>query len=261
MSLSAAVTRILTLSGFPPELKTRDIQAAFGEWENERGGFKIKWVDDTTLMLVFQDAVAAKRAYLSTLLQPPAQLVSAPSTSNRRIVIKPYDGPDAQNIIQNVNSRTNPTRGGHAARQSVSVTSGGVPLGGVHKRGASYASAAGSFGRVGGLDVAAATANANSNNNREPSPTLPNLPTHPSLNALISSSLNDLTPPGEVPEAGGYIEGAPVHGGVPPKVGDPARRMVGHALGIRHPGIASTRAEAAVKELEKGMAGVAIMAE
>lgn len=60
MSLSAAVTRILTLSGFPSELKTRDIQAAFGEWENERGGFKIKWVDDTTLMLVFQDAVTGE---------------------------------------------------------------------------------------------------------------------------------------------------------------------------------------------------------
>ncbi|KAG8902051.1 hypothetical protein FRC01_009675 [Tulasnella sp. 417] len=252
MSLSAAVTRILTLSGFPPELKTRDIQASFGEWENERGGFKIKWVDDTTLMLVFQDAVTAKRAYLSTLLQPPAQLVSGPSASNRRIVIKPYDGPDAQTIIQNVNSRTNPTRGGHAARQSVSVTSGGVPLGGVHKRGASYASAAGSFGRVGGLDVAAATALAN--NNREPSPTLPSLPTHPSLNALISSSLNDLTPPGEVAE-----DGSPISTGLPPKVGDPARRMVGHALGIRHPGITSARAD--VKELEKGMAGVAIMAE
>lgn len=205
--------------------------------------------------------VPAKRAYLSTLLQPPVQLVSGPSASNRRMVIKPYDGPDAQTIIQNVNSRTNPTRGGHATRQSVSVTSGGVPLGGVHKRGASYASAAGSFGRIGGLDVAAATANANSNSNREPSPTLPNLPTHPSLNALISSSLNDLTPPGEVPEAGGYMEGAPINSGVAPKVGDPARRMVGHALGIRHPGIPSTRAEAAVKELEKGMAGVAIMAE
>lgn len=213
----------------------------------------VGWHSNFLGLTLVASGVAAKRAYLSTLLQPPAQLVSGPSASNRRIVIKPYDGPDAQTIIQNVNSRTNPTRGGHATRQSVSVTSGGVPLGGVHKRGASYASAAGSFGRAGGLDVAAATA-AIANNGREPSPTLPNLPTHPSLNALISSSLNDLTPPGEVPEDGS-------HGGtgLPPKVGDPARRMVGHALGIRHPGIA--RADSAVKELEKGMAGVAIMAE
>ncbi|KAG8988718.1 hypothetical protein FRB90_002563 [Tulasnella sp. 427] len=255
MSLSAAVTRILTLSGFPPELKTRDIQAAFGEWENERGGFKIKWVDDTTLMLVFQDAVTAKRAYLSTLLQPPAQLVNSASGSNRRIIVKPYDGLDAQAIIQNVNSRTNPTRGGHASRQSVSVTSGGVALGGAHKRGASYASAAGSFGRAGGLDVAAANA---STGNREPSPTLPNLPTHPSLNALISSGLNDLTPPGHSKEGSSYVDGA--SGGAAPKVGDPAKRMVGHALGIRHPGVANTRPDT-VKELEKGMAGVAITAE
>jgi hypothetical protein len=54
-SLSASVTRILALSGFPSELKTKDIQAAFTEWENERGGFKIKWIDDTGLLLVFAD--------------------------------------------------------------------------------------------------------------------------------------------------------------------------------------------------------------
>ena len=57
MSLSACVTRILSLSGFPPELKTRDIQAAFAEFENERGGFKIKWIDDTSLLVVFNDPV------------------------------------------------------------------------------------------------------------------------------------------------------------------------------------------------------------
>ncbi len=57
MSLSACVTRILALSGFPPELKTRDIQAAFAEFENERGGFKIKWIDDTSLLVVFSDPV------------------------------------------------------------------------------------------------------------------------------------------------------------------------------------------------------------
>jgi hypothetical protein len=55
-NLSAAVTRILCLTGFPKELKTKDIQAAFSEWENQNGGFKIKWIDDTSLYIVFQDA-------------------------------------------------------------------------------------------------------------------------------------------------------------------------------------------------------------
>jgi len=250
MSLSAAVTRILTLSGFPPELKTRDIQASFSEWENERGGFKIKWVDDTTLMLVFNDAVTAKRAYLSTLLEPPSQL-SFP-TAERKIVIKPYDGPDAQAIIQNVNNRTNNPRG-HGTRQSMSV-SGSAPANGVHKRGMSYAGAANSVGRASGLDVITANGVGGANAAREHSPTLPSLPSHPTLNALISSTLSDLTPPGE---SGEYLADGPI--GLPPKVGDPARRMVGHALGIRHPGIG--KADGAMKDMEKSMGGLAIMAE
>lgn len=54
-SLSASVTRILYLTGFPKELKTKDIQAAFSEYEGINGGFKIKWKDDTSLLIVFQD--------------------------------------------------------------------------------------------------------------------------------------------------------------------------------------------------------------
>ena len=58
--LSASVTRILSLSGFPKELKTKDIQAAFSEWENIMGGFRIKWLDDTSLLIVFNDAGTGK---------------------------------------------------------------------------------------------------------------------------------------------------------------------------------------------------------
>lgn len=58
--LSPLVTRILELSGFPPELKTRDIQAVFSQWEDERGGFKIKWVDDTTALVIFADPVCGE---------------------------------------------------------------------------------------------------------------------------------------------------------------------------------------------------------
>ena len=58
--LSASVTRILSLTGFPKELKTRDIQLAFSEWENANGGFKIKWIDDTSLLIVFADATVGE---------------------------------------------------------------------------------------------------------------------------------------------------------------------------------------------------------
>jgi len=259
---SASVTRILTLSNFPSELKTRDIQTAFSEWENERGGFKIKWVDDTSLLLVFADANAAKRCYLSTILSPPLALTSP--TGGSSALIKPYDGPDAQTIIQAVNARRN------ASRASISIPNGGVG----HGRSASMASMVspandyGSLGRSawknGGLNN---IANGNGTTNpinivnggkagvpREPSPTLPSLPAHPTLNSLINSSLDQ------------NMSGSPPKGdesGTPPKVGDPAKRMVGAALGIRHPGVASKAqtgaGDLAVKETQKAMGGLTIV--
>lgn len=65
--LSASVTRILYLTGFPKELKTKDIQSAFSEWENASGGFKIKWRDDTSLLIVFQDASVGKQLFIMHL--------------------------------------------------------------------------------------------------------------------------------------------------------------------------------------------------
>ena len=70
--LSACVTRILSLTGFPKELKTRDIQSAFVEWENVGGGFKIKWIDDTSLLIVFQDATVGE--FFAFLAQPNFEL-------------------------------------------------------------------------------------------------------------------------------------------------------------------------------------------
>ena len=76
--LSASVTRILSLTGFPKELKTRDIQLAFSEWDNANGGFKIKWIDDTSLLIVFADATVGEPSFslwamiFYALLQSPA---------------------------------------------------------------------------------------------------------------------------------------------------------------------------------------------
>lgn len=68
--LSASVTRILSLTGFPKELKTRDIQLAFSEWENANGGFKIKWIDDTSLLVVFADATVGEHSPSIIFLRP-----------------------------------------------------------------------------------------------------------------------------------------------------------------------------------------------
>ena len=238
--LSASVTRILSFTGFAKELKTKDIQAAFSEWESVGGGFKIKWKDDTSLLIVFQDASVgassyahrpraqafsptfsrpfiyiAKRAYLHALAFPPAILATSPTAA-----IKPYDGPDAQSVIQTVNSRgqhnSNPSRGHNMRAASISV---------FPSRSANN-SQNGNALRNGNPHVLNTTISEHSPkiNGREPSPTLPSLPAHPSLNDLINSAVSHEDP-------------AILHAEGPPKIGDPGKRMLGAALGVRHPAL------------------------
>jgi len=218
--LSASVTRILSLTGFAKELKTRDIQAAFSEWENVGGGFKIKWRDDTSLLIVFQDASVAKRAYLHTLAFPPTTL-----TTGATATIKPYDGPDAQSVIQTVNSRgqhnSNPSRGHNMRAASISV---------FPNRSANNSQNGNGIRNGNGQNshVLNTTISEHSPkiNGREPSPTLPSIPSHPSLNDLINSAVS---PSHEDP--------AILHAEGPPKIGDPGKRMLGAALGVRHPSL------------------------
>ncbi|KAF8203784.1 hypothetical protein BJ912DRAFT_212565 [Pholiota molesta] len=237
--LSASVTRILYLTGFPKELKTKDIQSAFSEYESVSGGFKIKWRDDTSLLIVFQDAAVAKRAYLNTVAYPPPILTSA--TTGISATIKPYDGPDAQSVIQTVNSRgqhnPNASRSHNPRAASVSV----FPS----TRSASNSNAHPSNG------------NNNRNNNTsapngqsvsiperaegQPSPTLPSLPSHPTLNALISSSLgeavagtNNLPSDPAILTTSLQQQAESMSG---PRIGDPGKRMLGAALGVRHPSL------------------------
>jgi len=214
--LSASVTRILSLTGFAKELKTKDIQAAFSEWENVGGGFKIKWRDDTSLLIVFQDATVAKRAYLQTLAFPPAVL-----TTGALATIKPYDGPDAQNVIQTVNSRgqhnSNPSRGHNIRAASISV----FPSRSNSQNGNTFRNGNGQNGHVTSVTISEHSPNLNG---REPSPTLPSLPSHPTLNELINSAVAPDDP-------------AILHAEGPPKIGDPGKRMLGAALGVRHPAL------------------------
>jgi hypothetical protein len=41
-------------------LKTRDIQSIFYAFESEKGGFRIKWLDDVNALIVFNDPVVGK---------------------------------------------------------------------------------------------------------------------------------------------------------------------------------------------------------
>lgn len=240
--LSACVTRILALTGFPKELKTRDIQAVFAEWEGANGGFKIKWIDDTSLLIVFADATVAKRAYLHTLAYPPV-IFSSP-TSAITAVVKPYDGPDAQSVIQTVNSRQHNGNGrGHNVRNSVS-----------HGRAVSVSH---SFRNNSNNTNGTADVNNNPPRDRESSPTLPSLPTHPTLNALISSTLGEAEDPTAMDPA--VLAAQPEHSA--PRIGDPGKRMLGAALGVRHPGLPPRVVNGAgngVAEMQRAMGGLVV---
>ncbi|KAF8726159.1 hypothetical protein AX14_008018 [Amanita brunnescens Koide BX004] len=236
--LSASVTRILYLTGFPKELKTKDIHQAFAEYES--GGFKIKWRDDTSLMIVFQDAAVAKRAYLHTLAFPPAILTSSNGIS---ATIRPYDGPDAQVIIQNVNARThNPSHSrSHTARAaSISVfpTSRSASTSSIIHASNSFRNNSSTNGQPQHLPIPEHQVPSIV---RESSPVLPSIPSHPTLNALISSTLGEAgtsTPPSDpaiLATSQHPVELAGPAGG--PRIGDPGKRMLGAALGVRHPSL------------------------
>ncbi|KAJ7835828.1 hypothetical protein B0H14DRAFT_2254136, partial [Mycena olivaceomarginata] len=90
--------RILLLAGFSKELKTSDIRAVFTIWEPVKGGFDIKWRDDTSLFIVFHEPSEAKRVYLQAIALPSPIFISGLPSA----VLTPYNAPDAHNVIQAV---------------------------------------------------------------------------------------------------------------------------------------------------------------
>jgi len=245
------------------------------------GGFRIKWIDDISLLIVFMDAGVAKRAYLQAISSPPASIFF-PGNVESTAMIKPYDGPDAQVIIQNVNSRHNSNASrGHNSRASVSVPNGT----GAHARVASSSIRNGNSSspiHANGTIAehphsppsAISTTLSNGSNlsslGREPSPTLPSIPAHPTLNSLILSSFGGsgedavLNDPAIVASS---IDGNSISG---PRIGDPGKRMLGAALGVRHPGLGGRSlsggagghsgggADQALKEVQKAMGGLTV---
>lgn len=150
----------------------------------------------------------AKRAYLSTLANPPAVFTSP--TADTSATIRPYDGPDAQQIIAQVNARGN----GNARRQNSIAIPNNKPRG--------PASAL-------SVDTPAAAAGASAaGNGREGSPTLPSLPSHPTLDSLISSTLEGANDPA-------IVAALPASNGA--RIGDPGKRMIAAGLGVRHPSL------------------------
>ncbi|BGP47512.1 hypothetical protein JCM10450v2_003367 [Rhodotorula kratochvilovae] len=125
-------TRVLLLSNFSPALKTKDLQDLLAEWQDDHGGLKVKWRDDTSAWVVFGDATVAKRAFLSLVSNPPAALSPA-ATHTYAPCITPYTGADVPQILQAVQNRPRSrsiagqgATSGHARRGSGLGGSGGA---------------------------------------------------------------------------------------------------------------------------------------
>jgi len=106
ISRPISTTRILLLSGFAPELRTRDLLAVFSPWEDVGGGLRVKWIDDRSAYIVFQDAIVAKKAFLSTVANMPPSLTSTlENPSQPTAKLTPYSGPEVDNILSSLSSR------------------------------------------------------------------------------------------------------------------------------------------------------------
>ncbi|TFY50878.1 hypothetical protein EVG20_g11278 [Dentipellis fragilis] len=192
--LSASVTRILSLTGFPKELKTRDIQSAFAEFETANGGFKIKWIDDTSLLIVFSDPIVDPLEPSRHLLlsdrgldhgHPPVRRPRCTDDHpDRQLARQQQPHTWAQRPLRvNCSARTRARNGngngqhnGHANGTNASVALSPAEL------------------LTNGLQGARSPT---SPVGREGSPTLPTLPSHPTLDSLINSTLGDGAPPSD----------------------------------------------------------------
>ncbi|GAA5978968.1 hypothetical protein JCM11641_000110 [Rhodosporidiobolus odoratus] len=156
-------TRILLLKDFDKALKTKDLQEAFSEWQDDVGGLKVKWRDDTSAWVVFGEPAIAKRAFLNLLTNPPSTL--APPA-----VIEPYTGTDVPQIIQSVANRPRSrsiagqgatSGGGHSRRGSLMGSGGGSALGAA----IALAQAAGPHGAGGATSPSSASTQGSGNGN------------------------------------------------------------------------------------------------
>ncbi|KAL7316473.1 hypothetical protein PS15m_005559 [Mucor circinelloides] len=64
------LTTTLDCYDFPSSFKTHHLQDMFREYESMRGGYSIKWVDDTRALIIFEHPNTAKKAYIDLINSP-----------------------------------------------------------------------------------------------------------------------------------------------------------------------------------------------
>lgn len=64
------LTTTLDCYDFPNTFKTHHLQDMFREYESMRGGYSIKWVDDTRALIIFEHPNTAKKAYIDHINSP-----------------------------------------------------------------------------------------------------------------------------------------------------------------------------------------------
>ncbi|KAI8340904.1 hypothetical protein BC941DRAFT_488812 [Chlamydoabsidia padenii] len=72
-------TLILDCYDFPKSFKTHHLHDIFRDYENIRGGYRIKWMDDTRALIIFEHPSTAKKAYIDNVAHAYAK-------------IRPYEG-------------------------------------------------------------------------------------------------------------------------------------------------------------------------
>jgi len=121
--VSPLATHVIELSGFSPVLNTRDLHTIFEPWNNaDNTVYRIKWLNDTTVYILFTDAGLAKMAYLSLLSTPPpllrtdytgsppqnmAGVPCARLTDTAYATVRPFDGPEAATLLAQAGIATN----------------------------------------------------------------------------------------------------------------------------------------------------------
>lgn len=117
--ISPLETHVLELTGFSPMVRTRDLHLILAPWSyGEPEAYRIKWQDDNTVYILFQDASIAKKVYISLVCSPPdilradfngTELYDATRIPCSRLQsvqyadIRPINGPKADALLANAN--------------------------------------------------------------------------------------------------------------------------------------------------------------
>ncbi|KAI8367705.1 uncharacterized protein BYT42DRAFT_648706 [Radiomyces spectabilis] len=80
IEISGDRTTVLDCRDFPASFRTHHLHDIFRPYEDMRGGYRIKWMDDTRALVIFAHPATAKRAYIDNFSNPLAK-------------IRPYEGP------------------------------------------------------------------------------------------------------------------------------------------------------------------------